>query len=1109
MKKNLFRKFLALFLTGTMLAGVGCKDYDDDIDDLKGQINDLKGQVELKADASALKAVTDKLNGIDFSSFVTNSGLQTELDKRLADYAKKSDLKDWLTSDEVLKLIKAQGYQTKADVQKLIEEATKNQLTADDVKKIFETMIASDETMGKLQAEMQKIIQQALVDGKYVTEQQMKDFVEGKGYITGADQLSATQINQILTAVANSVSSETATVTDAIKKVLGDNFASYMAEYMNDETVKAEMGKTITDTILKELTDANVTLKEAIEAMIEEGVNSKLFNPDGSAIYLKEADLKDRFDNYDTQLRNLWSAIADLAGRIQSLVYVPTSLEEVSNNVISIEGLPYIAMVDGEGEDYKFYLGSDEGGNEAAIEATFMVSPAALAVKMTKENVSFVTEEIKTRSAASFEVVDVIDQDVVTGKFTVVAKTQYEYGNGKTLAIALNVKLAGTGVAGATPEDAISGEDLGSDFTSAFIGTQYNAGGAINADLVAGRMKEDGNLELVVDNDTQFPEFEGDGGLKYNDEETVVEFFHDVKIYYMKDGKPQELAAIWGEDVPVLKTVVPEDDAVATVDPEDNKDSYTLTATTAAIKKGKGVPALIDDVITSEPFSFDLVSGEYTCRVVKNAKSQFTIIKDNTDVIVSEPQTVTWNYATVSAGDDYEAVDYLLNPDPTKPQIGHVIYNALKDGSFEDIQIFDGETEMTDELPFDVADIILTSSPADDRAEQHLELVVAGNSAMTSGSYTVKARYNYENTDITITLPVVIEGMPEITMAPETVTVDYLAGTSEYTVIETYAEKLWNKDWAPKYFADKQTFVDAIYAATFEATADEAEDGTELVQATDDAKNIAIKLGTGAKEKSYELTAKLTADWGLDVTVAVTVNFEGFAGELVQGDNYANPVRLNAKLTTTAYVPDGLNLDNTWVAPKDSKGNEIGKVVFSVDAEEYEGASVDADAKTLTWGTEYKGLNMALSVKLMLDSYVLDEQELNVEIPDPIKDKTISLRKNAATTISASADDASLTVGDLLQLANINGNNVFEAAAADENTVLRVVVKYEVMNPEVLVDRIDTGADFATTGTITVKGNADSEFVGEKTVKVKVTVSYDYGTDRVHNLDIKVKQKAN
>ena len=51
MKKNLFRKFLALFLTGTMLAGVGCKDYDDDIDNLQKEVDDLKGQIELKADA--------------------------------------------------------------------------------------------------------------------------------------------------------------------------------------------------------------------------------------------------------------------------------------------------------------------------------------------------------------------------------------------------------------------------------------------------------------------------------------------------------------------------------------------------------------------------------------------------------------------------------------------------------------------------------------------------------------------------------------------------------------------------------------------------------------------------------------------------------------------------------------------------------------------------------------------------------------------------------------------------------------------------------------------------------------------------------------------------
>ena len=47
MKKNLFRKFLALFLTGTLLAGVGCKDYDDDIDDLIAHGGDYAGFISM------------------------------------------------------------------------------------------------------------------------------------------------------------------------------------------------------------------------------------------------------------------------------------------------------------------------------------------------------------------------------------------------------------------------------------------------------------------------------------------------------------------------------------------------------------------------------------------------------------------------------------------------------------------------------------------------------------------------------------------------------------------------------------------------------------------------------------------------------------------------------------------------------------------------------------------------------------------------------------------------------------------------------------------------------------------------------------------------------
>ena len=42
MKHNLFRNFTALLLSGTMLAGVGCKDYDDDIDNINKRLDEMQ-----------------------------------------------------------------------------------------------------------------------------------------------------------------------------------------------------------------------------------------------------------------------------------------------------------------------------------------------------------------------------------------------------------------------------------------------------------------------------------------------------------------------------------------------------------------------------------------------------------------------------------------------------------------------------------------------------------------------------------------------------------------------------------------------------------------------------------------------------------------------------------------------------------------------------------------------------------------------------------------------------------------------------------------------------------------------------------------------------------
>ena len=117
MKNNLFKKFLALFLTGTMLAGVGCKDYDDDIDSinkrldgmdvtisslpeqleaikktipditsLTSKVNELAGKLDGVSD---LKGQLEKLNGLERSlkQYVT-----TEIGKANTDDALKKGM---------------------------------------------------------------------------------------------------------------------------------------------------------------------------------------------------------------------------------------------------------------------------------------------------------------------------------------------------------------------------------------------------------------------------------------------------------------------------------------------------------------------------------------------------------------------------------------------------------------------------------------------------------------------------------------------------------------------------------------------------------------------------------------------------------------------------------------------------------------------------------------------------------------------------------------------------------------------------------------------------------------------------------------------------------
>lgn len=141
MKKHFFKKFLALFLTGTMLTGVGCKDYDDDIDsinkkldelesvtikDLQSQIDGVKSSVEaiddltsrlsdLEGKVEGMGDVAQKLRDLEntLKSYVDNAVKSSEETMR-NEFATKSALNDLIS-----RLEKLEG----VDVQSLIDAA--------------------------------------------------------------------------------------------------------------------------------------------------------------------------------------------------------------------------------------------------------------------------------------------------------------------------------------------------------------------------------------------------------------------------------------------------------------------------------------------------------------------------------------------------------------------------------------------------------------------------------------------------------------------------------------------------------------------------------------------------------------------------------------------------------------------------------------------------------------------------------------------------------------------------------------------------------------------------------------------------------------------------
>lgn len=1120
MKHNLLRNFLALVLSGIMLAGVGCKNYDDDIDKINNRLDelyvtvaDLDEQIEsvrnaipsLDALNEEVAALRSELDGVKTDVASIDQKLEAIGDVQAKLNELSQELKEYVngaiqSSEETLRNELA----TKGAVSELealiegIQEDYKAEL-----EEINNKLTALEGTVGELPAVDFSGDIQELKDRLTALEGSAAD-AEALADLTGRVE-ALEDINLTESDVNTLIESQIKELLDG-ESWLGESLDKAIAAYLtnNEYITNAALNDyaTYNETLAKLITEMKTGQGEYVEELIA-FIQANQTQIDANELQI----LVDGNQKKMSELMNEFSErLYALENRIQSLVYVPSSLTETSN-LIPVTPAPYIIFDDNSRE----HLGNQ------TLEMTFRVSPASLAKKIADEKeatVSIITRKVSMSSTngPAFTVESVTASEQNEGEFTVKATTNYKFGskNDETLAIALNVKIAGV-TTGSEDEQTTH---TGIDYTTSFLGLKYTGNGAcINDALRIVKVDDEGKLVAGLSNGLY------SSSLKYNDY-SVVNFLEGFDVYYFDGKKYMPLSEMWEG---VLESSRSEFDAKKNTINSDYEKSYKVTAKSVQINEAN-LPTpdtkLIGDVITSSKVTFTVANEEGKTLEIGEAQHKVTVVSNGVETSV--PQTaIAWNYSKATATHSgyngvYESEEALdLN---TYVSVEH--YNEMKSqGQFipaSSIDEFNGFVTPGCWISY-VADangnyvkdacvlVSLTSNPTAETDVQLVKPAVIGMTFAETGSYTGYAKFVHsDKTTTTITIPVTASGAPEISyeISKEVMYV----GTSTYTVVEGFAEKLW-KDAYKEAFGSKEDFLAVVAAMTATTGDDEA----KLAVA---GNNINVTFPAEYEFKTYYSSLTLSDKSGLEIVIPAEITLKEASAELTPNPLFVTNGRVNAiaefnadgsrydvvaQPLGNAYTYEGELEDVTirYEINREQQGDKLDEMAENGQTV----PEIDVDNKLIwnDWG----------ALELKVDAYLVFTNS-NEEVKDSRVTFTVAIDSPYADdkiTVATKGNefelsqDASFKVAQLLTLNSTYqsgdpaaNTNVFDASTEDG---LHANLA-KALGGEVKYETTFSNVNFAfdeETGVITYTGEDSSLKPVSQTIEVKVTYTNNFGVE--------------
>lgn len=1127
MKHNLLRNFLALVLSGIMLAGVGCKNYDDDIDKINNRLDelyvtvaDLDEQIEsvrnaipsLDALNEEVAALRSELDGVKTDVASIDQKLEAigdvqaklnELSQELKDYvngaiqSSEETLRNELATKGAVSELEALIEGIQEDYKAELEEIN-NKLTAlegtvgelpavdfsGDIQELKDRLTALEGSAADAEALAALAERVEALDIKVLTESDVNDLID-------------TQINELLES----------------KPWLGDSLNEAIAAYLKNNGYISNANAalngyaTYNETLAKLITEMKTGQGKYVEELIA-FIQANQTQIDANELQI----LVDGNQKKMSELMNEFSdRLFALENRIQSLVYVPSSLSETSN-LIPVTPAPYIDF----GKDGKEYLGNQ------TLEMTFRVSPASLAKKIADEKeatVSIITRKVSMSSTGTpaFTVESVTASEQNEGEFTVKATTDYKFGskNDETLAIALNVKIAGV----TTGSEGEQTTHTGIDYTTSFLGLKYTGNGAcINDALRIVKVDDEGKLVASLSNGLY------SSSLKYNDY-SVVNFLEGFDVYYFDGKKYMPLSEMWGDVLKISRSAFDEEDITISGD----KKNYKVTPASVQINEAN-LPTpdtnLIGDVITSSKVTFTVALDKKSLEIGE-AQHKVTVVSNGVETSV--PQTaIAWNHT--------KALSKIYTGNPvdleTNVSVDHYkemkTWDDLENGNYylaKNIEVFNSFMTENKWIVY-VADkntnnivanayvaLNLTSTPTAENDVQRITPTFYGMTFAEGGEYIAYAKFVHsDKTTTTITIPVTASGAPEISyeISKE---VMYI-GTPTYTVVENFAEALWNDNYK-EAFGSKEAFLGVVAAMTATTGEDEA---TLSVAGND----ITVTFPAEYKfDTPYYSTLTLADKSGLEIVFPAEITLTEAHAELTPNPLFVTNGRVNA---IAEFNADGSRYDVVAQPLGNAYTYQVGegeqalpgvKVVYEIN-KELQGDKLDEMAENGQTVPEIDVDNKLIwndwdALELKVDAYLVftnSNEEVKgsrvtftVAIDSPYADDKITVAtKGNEFELS---QDASFKVAQLLTLNSTyqsgeagkeTNTNVFDASTEDG---LHANLA-KALGGEVKYETTFSNVNFAfdeETGVITYTGEDSSLKPVSQTIEVKVTYTNNFGVE--------------